>query len=204
MLTKAQHNVFEFIKKFIQENNFSPTSAEIAEAIGIKSRGVVYRYLKALAENNLIELTPNRHRNIKLAAQSLKDSIVAKLQIPLLGYIAAGQPIEAVEQNEYIEVNDIFSGSHHYALKVKGDSMQEEGILDGDVVICQHASAAYNGQIVVALVDNQEATLKRLRYDEGKRHVSLIPANQAYETMIYEADRVKIQGIYVGLLRVAA
>ena len=120
--------------------------------------------------------------------------------LPLLGRIAAGQPIEAISDQRSVDIANIFLRENHYALQVKGDSMIEEGIFDGDVVVCKHANVADDGQIVVALVDDREATLKRLRRNQD-RSVTLFPANPHLQPMTYPADRVQVQGIYVGLLR---
>lgn len=191
MLTLAQRKTEEFIRKFFKEHNYAPTASEIAEGIGIKSRGVVHRYLKALEDAGRIALTPKRHRNIRLSDTG---------SLPLLGAIAAGQPIEAIPQQESIDVASIFVGANRFALKVKGDSMVDEGILDGDIVICEKRETADNGQIVVALIDREEATLKRLQCNLDKT-VTLHPANSALKPMVYPASRVAIQGIYIGLVR---
>lgn len=196
MLTLSQRKTFDFIKRFIAQNNYAPTAAEIAKGIGIKSRGVVHRYLKVLQEAGLIKLIPKRHRNIQLA-----DSANEVWHgLPLIGEIAAGQPIEAITQHETIDVMNVFLGENRFALRVKGDSMIEEGIFDGDIIVCERADAADENQIVVALIDQQEATLKRLQRNQNDT-VTLLPANQKMQPMTYLAERVQIQGIYIGLLR---
>ena len=194
MLTLSQRKTYEFVKKYVQGNDYAPTVAEIATGIGIKSRGVVHRYLKALEEKGYIHLLPKRHRNIRLLKHNPLGSI------PLVGAIAAGQPIEAIEQNEAVEVAAIFLGADRYALRVKGDSMINEGIFDGDIVVCERRETADDGQIVVALIDHEEATLKRL-YHNADDTITLLPANPAHQPMVYPAKRVMIQGIYIGLLR---
>ncbi len=194
MLTLSQRKTYEFVKAFVQKRDYAPTVAEIAKGIGIQSRGVVHRYLKALVDKGYIRLQPNRHRNIQLLEH---DPAVS---IPLVGSIAAGQPIEAIEQQETVDVAHVFLGPKRYALRVKGDSMVEEGIFDGDIVICERRDHAKDGDIVVALIDHERATLKRL-YHKTNDTVSLVPANPAHRPMIYPADRVEIQGIYIGLVR---
>lgn len=194
MLTLSQRKTYEFIQRFIIMHDYSPTAAEIAQGIGIKSRGVVHRYLKALEASGLISLLPKRHRNIQLLEAPLSQSL------PLVGTIAAGQPIEAISENESIDVFNVFLGFNRYALRVKGDSMIDEGIFDGDVIVCERAQAAQNGQIVVALLDHEQATLKRL-FHNPDRTITLQPANPAHKPMIYSAHRVEVQGIFVGLLR---
>ena len=199
MLTLAQQKTEAFIRQFIKKNGYSPTASEIAGGIGIKSRGVVHRYLKALAEAGRITLMPKRHRNIRLldSANSVLDSLGV---LPLLGTIAAGRPIVAVLQKDHLDLARVFSGMNRYALQVEGDSMIDEGIFDGDLVICEKADMAENGQIVVALVDQEEATLKRLqRNNDGT--VTLCPANSTLQPMVYDAERITIQGIYLGLVR---
>lgn len=196
MLTLSQRKTFDFIQRYIMQHDYAPTVAEIAKGIGIKSRGVVHRYLRALETAGVISLTPKRHRNIRLSSAHNPGSQT----IPLVGVIAAGQPIEAIQQNETIDVVNIFLGANRYALRVKGTSMIDEGIFDGDIVICEKNNAADDGQIVVALVDQQEATLKRLQRNADNT-VTLRPANSNLQPMTYPAHRVAIQGIYIGLLR---
>ena len=200
MLTLAQQKTEAFIRAFFKKHNYAPTASEIAEGIGIKSRGVVHRYLKALAEAGRIALTPKRHRNIRLLEPCLLEGSNMTTALPLMGSIAAGQPIEAIPQADSIDVAAIFTGPNRYALKVKGDSMIDEGIFDGDVVICQKSDTAENGQIVVALIDREEATLKRLERNRDKT-ITLHPANPTLKPMVYCAERVIIQGIYIGLIR---
>ncbi len=198
MLTQTEHKTYQFIKQFMEKYEHAPTSAEIAAGIGIQSRGVVHRYLKSLAHAGYIKLLPNRHRNIILnSLQQLQDSI------PLLGYIAAGRPIEAIPQTESISFKELFASPEQFALQVKGDSMINEGIVDGDLVICRPSETARNGEIVVALIDTQEATLKRFHFDNKNNLVNLIPANSHYQAQNYAPDRVQIQGIYMGLIRKA-
>jgi repressor LexA len=199
MLTLAHKKTEKFIRQFVEAHGYSPTASEIAAGIGIKSRGVVHRYLKALASAGRIALTPKRHRNIRLLdpVTSLLDSLSA---LPLVGTIAAGRPIEAVPQQEHLDIAKVFAGMNRYALQVKGDSMIDEGIFDGDIVICEKADTADNGQIVVALIDHEAATLKRLQRNKDAT-ITLLPANSALEPMVYDAERITVQGIYVGLVR---
>lgn len=198
MLTLAQQRALKFIRQFIAEHGYAPTVMEVATGIGIKSKGVAHRYILALEEAGKICLAHGRHRNIELAEDETQGGSSA--QIPFLGKIAAGKPIEAIADNEMLDVQALFTGHNRYALRVQGDSMIEEGIFDGDVVICEHCEAANDGDIVVALVDEGEATLKRLKNNRNGT-VSLIPANPSLSTMIFEAERVRIQGRFVGLLR---
>lgn len=198
MLTQQQSKTLEFIKGFISDKGYAPTTGEIAEGLNIVSRGVVYRYLTALENFKYIELVPNRRRNIRLVIPGES----ARFEIPLHGKIAAGQAIEAVSMMDTLDVAGAFSGPKNYALLVKGDSMIEEGIHDGDYVICEQSNAAKNGDIVVALIDGEFATLKRIRYyPQEPRRVTLIPANATLQPVDYDVTRVYIQGIFRGLLR---
>ena len=198
MITPKSKEVFEFIKKFIEKKQQAPTMAEIAVGIGIKSRGVVHRYVQSLVSAGLLKLVPGKRRNIELLpAQS------SLTEISLLGSIAAGRPIEAISTPETIDVACLLLGANRYALKVKGDSMIEEGILDGDLVICEHVKTVENGEIVVALLENESVTLKRF-YNNKDGTVTLKPANSSLQAMNYPADRISIQGVMVGLLRLAS
>ncbi len=196
MLTLSQQKTYDYIKQYIAERGYSPTTAEIASGIDISSRGVVYRYLKSLVEANKISLTPNRHRNIEL----ISDDSVSDYEIPLKGTIAAGEPIDAIEQQDTLSLKQYFNGDSNYALVVRGDSMIEEGIVENDIVICRRSSTADNGDIVVALIDNQEATLKRWHRVEGG-NIKLIPANKNLTAKTYPEERITVQGIFIGLLR---
>ena len=197
MITPKQMEVYEFIKDFIFKQHYAPTMAEIAEAIGIKSRGVVHRHVQNLAEQGLLQIIPGKRRNIELT-----ETQPSETNIPLLGKIAAGRPIEAVSTPETVDIAYALLGSNRYALKVQGESMIDEGILDGDLVICEYAETASNGEIVVALVENETATLKRF-YNNNDGSVTLMPANSNLQPMKYPANSIVIQGIMVGLLRLS-
>ena len=196
MLTRSQQKTYEFIQHFIFENGFSPTSSEIAKGIGIKSKGVAHRYVKALCDAGLISVIPNRHRNIQLS----EASNAGDMTLPIIGRIAAGQPIEAIQSNETLNVAHTLIGANRYVLQVEGDSMIGDNICNGDYVICEHRKTASDGEIVVALIDNQEATLKRLQRNTDDT-ITLLPSNPKLSPMVYGADRVHVQGIYIGLLR---
>ena len=179
---------------------YAPTAAEIAKGIGIRSRGVVYRNLKGLESAGFITLMPKRHRNIRLTGKPLSQ---LRAGLPLIGKIAAGAPIEAIHDQETVDVVNLCLGPNRFALKVKGDSMIDEGIHNGDIVICESCDNISNGDIVVALIDNESATLKQLQYN-GNDTVSLLPANPNHQVQTYPVQRVEVQGKYVGLLRLAA
>lgn len=197
MVTPTQHKIYQFIKDYMQRNGISPSLQEIANGIGIKSRSLISRYVHILNKKGHLTFSEdNGYRRIRIPESD--DNTF----LPLVGKIAAGSPIEAISQEGKIVFSDLLGGSNRYALQVKGDSMVDEGILDGDIVICEKAESAREGDIVVALIDNQEATLKRIQFmQEGK--IALIPANVTHKPMIYPGKRVNIQGIFIGLLRLS-
>ena len=175
MLTSSEKKTLKFIQKYCIEKGYSPTLTEIAKGIGIKSKGVVHRYIKTLESLNLISISSHRKRGIVLNLEAYENQSVAPI-IPLLGRIAAGQPIEAIEGREEINLADFIMNPDRFALQVSGDSMIEAGILDGDTVIIKHQNTAENGDIIVALIDGLEATLKRLKkLPDGM--ILLIPEN---------------------------
>ena len=199
MLTSSEKKTLKFVQKYCIEKGYSPTLTEIAKGIGIKSKGVVHRYIKTLESLNLISISSHRKRGIVLNLEAYENQSVAPI-IPLLGRIAAGQPIEAIEGREEINLADFIMNPDRFALQVSGDSMIEAGILDGDTVIIKHQNTAENGDIIVALIDGLEATLKRLKkLPDGM--ILLIPENKLMEGIIYEAKRIQIQGVVVGQLR---
>ena len=199
MLTSSEKKTLKFIQKYCIEKGYSPTLTEIAKGIGIKSKGVVHRYIKTLESLNLISISSHRKRGIGLNLEAYENQSVAPI-IPLLGRIAAGQPIEAIEGREEINLADFIMNPDRFALQVSGDSMIEARILDGDTVIIKHQNTAENGDIIVALIDGLEATLKRLKkLPDGM--ILLIPENKLMEGLIYEAKRIQIQGVVVGQLR---
>ncbi len=211
MLTKSQKKTYDFIKNYINNKELSPTLQEISSGIEIKSRGTVSRYVQSLIDLGLLskQKKKNTSRNLVLVnnISHLSNSFssnVTKLQvpsIPLLGTIAAGQPIEAIPPADYCNINDIIHGDNLYMLRVKGDSMIEEGIYDGDYVVCQPSNHARDGDIVVALIDESEATLKRFYYNNNSQKVLLCPANSNMTPFEYDQHRVKIQGILKCQLR---
>lgn len=196
MLTPKLKATLEYIQNYIAQKEYAPTLAEIAKGIGIRSRGVVHRYLQRLCDAQLIDIVPGKRRNILLKQPLL-------MQVPVLGRIAAGCPIEAIHNQETLDIAYTLLGKDRYALKVEGESMIDEGIMDGDLVICQHSESAQDGDIVVALIDSEHVTLKRFYLNRQTGVVTLRPANSKMKDLTYPASRVKIQGIMVGLLRLA-
>jgi len=230
MLTKKQLDLLAFIHKRVQRDGVPPSFDEMKEALDLRSKSGIHRLITALEERGFIRRLAHRARAIEVvklpdsmgglpgsgftprvidgdrpdmpppaAAQSVSN---ASFEIPMMGRIAAGVPIEAISTMTHSVAvpGSMVSGSgEHYALEVKGDSMIDAGINDGDVVVIRETSVAENGDIVVALVEDHEATLKTF-----KRHgtsIALEAANPAYETRVFPADKVKVQGRLVGLIR---
>lgn len=196
-LTAKLAQTYQFIKRYYVQQGYAPTCKEIAQGIGIRSRGVVHRYLKALQAQGYLELLPKQKRNIQLKADK---HLGLHCELPIIGQIAAGQPIEAIQDQQTLNLTDCLMGHNRFILRAKGDSMIGDGIYDGDYIICESRQQAENGEIVVALIDSNETTLKRFRQND-ERTIALIPSNPALPSMLFAAERVTIQGIYIGLLR---
>jgi repressor LexA len=198
-LTEKQRKIHDFICRFTSARGYSPTIADIQKQFKLKSPATVHHLLSELVAKKYIRRTPNAARGLEI----LKESEVSSLfEIPLLGIISAGRPIEAVLTNDTIEVPRALKRSPKtFALKVSGDSMIGEGLLDGDFIAVEPAQTASNKQIVVALINGSEATLKR--YIRKGNTVYLEPANPKYKTIVIKApDTVQIQGIFTGSLRI--
>lgn len=211
MLTRKQNELLHFINDRLNETGVSPSFEEMKEALALKSKSGVHRLIGALEERQFLKRLPNRARALEVmrlpdamqpGARAAKLPVPANdvIEIPLAGRIAAGQPIEAIEDRAMLQVPAMLLGQgDHYALEVSGDSMVEAGIFDGDYALIRRCEDARDGDIVVALIDEQEATLKYLHRDGGK--VRLDPANRAYEPQVYPSRRVRVQGKLAGLLR---
>ena len=203
MLTKQQDKLFNFLKNYFSKKNIMPNFDEMKDALDLKSKSGIHRLLNGLEERGYIKKMVNRARAIEIIKPNITrnkshDEIVS---LPLLGQIAAGAPIEAIsDDTNYIDFpKSLIGNGEFFVLNVKGDSMIEAGILDGDKAIIKKSQTAENGDIIVALIDNQEVTLKRLLKRSGQ--VALQPENKAYETRIYGHNRVKIQGILSNIYR---
>jgi len=199
MLSRREQDTYDFICQYIAEHQQGPLLDEIASGLGIKSKGVIHRYVQALAKADMIELVNGRHRGIQLPGQEQTRDENAPI-LPLLGRIAAGQPIEAIPEQDELNLADFFMGPGRFVLKVQGESMIEAGILPDDMVVIESCITARNGEIVVALVDQQEATLKRFRNNQDGT-VTLIPENSSMQPMTFKAHQVHIQGVLVGQMR---
>ena len=207
MLTFQQEKLLKFIIDYQKQNNVTPSFDEMKDGLDLKSKSGIHRIVSALEERGYIKKLNNRARAIEIIKNvnlintengKNKNSIIS---IPILGKIAAGLPIEAISDNtNYIELPEtLLKKGEYFILNVEGDSMIEAGIFDGDQVVIRKANDANNGEIVVALIDNNEATLKRI-FKRGQQ-VALQPENSNYKTVIYGPDRIQIQGVLKHLIR---
>ncbi len=218
MLTKKQESMLNLLINHFQHHDVAPSFEELCDVMGLKSKSGIHRLLLGLEERGYIRRLPNkaraidvlkypdgsaRHHNQNAALQPSPETAenTTDVTIPLLGKIAAGTPITAISDptGSLAMPQNMVGGGTYYALEVEGDSMIDAGILDGDTVIIKQQDTAENGDVVVALIDEEEATLKRLRRRGGS--IALEAANPAYETRIFGPDRVRIQGKLAGLLR---
>lgn len=225
MLTAKQHELLLFIQRRLEETGISPSFEEMKEALDLKSKSGVHRLISALEERGFIHRLPNRARALEVlrqpenmasarparAANDAVGRVTARssarpepandiIEVPLHGRIAAGMPIEALEDSRMLPVPAALLGpGEHYALEVSGDSMIDAGIFDGDYALVRRTDTARDGEIVVALVRGEEATLKFLRREDGR--IRLDPANSSYPAQFYETGEVQVQGRLAGLLR---
>ncbi|MEE9375684.1 MAG: transcriptional repressor LexA [Rhizobiaceae bacterium] len=228
MLTRKQHELLMFIQTRLNVDGVPPSFDEMKDALNLKSKSGIHRLITALEERGFIRRLPNRARALEViklpeasaatsassgTASAVKPSVSTPnftpanddmpeiTSVPVMGRIAAGTPISAIQENTHsIAVSpDMLGRGEHFALEVNGDSMIEAGILDGDTVIIQKSNTCETGDIVVALVDDEEATLKTFRRLDGM--IALEPANPEYETKTYGPDRVDVQGKLIGLVR---
>ena len=202
-ITRRQRQVYDYISDFVQRNGYSPSFEEIGEGMGLSSLATVHKHISNLEKKGLLTRDYNRSRSIDLLPPKgrLKQAMAVNttMVLPLLGRIAAGQPIEAVQNPETISLADFVRSKEVFVLEVRCDSMQDEHIMDGDYVLVEKIKTAHNGDIVVALVDTTDATLKRF-YREGD-NIRLQPSNAAMRPIIVPAASVEIQGRVIGVLR---
>ena len=190
-LTRKQRELLDCVSKLLEERGHYPTLKEIAECMGIKSVSTVHEHIKKLNEKGIDVFS----------ASARCEPETKTVSIPLFGYVTAGEPVTVYQFEENVEVpaSIVTTPMKTYALKVRGDSMIDEHICDGDIVIVEKRETAYNGDIVIALIDGHETTVKKFR--KRGRKVDLIPANREMETMVFDEDRVKIQGVVIGVVR---
>ncbi len=225
MLTGKQRELLDFLARYLAENQHSPSFDEMREAVGLASKSGIHRLVTALEERGYIRRLANRARAIEVIRTDSRPGAAplqreqetsagtgnviaaefgrnaAATELPLLGRIAAGTPIEALsDPSSFMSVPaDMLGSGEHFALEIVGDSMIEAGIHDGDTVIIRRTDQALSGDIVVALIEEQEATLKTFREQNGQ--IALEPANPSYETRYFESDKVRVQGKLMGLIR---
>jgi repressor LexA len=200
-LTLRQRDILDFIQTFRREQGISPTHREICEHFGFSSYGTVYKHLRLLREKGLLRREPHQRRGVSLAGEAATERGDRGRGLPFLGLIAAGQPIETLPGHESLPVPEHLLGGapeDHYVLRVAGQSMVDEGIFDGDLVVVRRCEQAQAGDMVVALVDG-EATLKRFFPELGR--IRLQPANPSMAPLLVEPERVRVQGQVVGLMR---
>ena len=200
-ITKRQRQVYDFLHDFIQRNGYSPSFEEIGDGLGLSSLATVHKHVSNLEKKGLLKRDYNRSRSIDVLPVRgiFKRQPPKELALPLMGRIAAGQPIEAVENPETISLGDITRSKDVFVLQVKGESMKDEHIVDGDYVLVEKTNNARDGEIVVALVDGTDTTLKRI-FREGA-NTRLQPSNAAMKPIIVPAKSVALQGRVIGVLR---
>jgi repressor LexA len=196
-LTKRQREILDYLNEFIQDHGYAPSLEEIGRRFGLSSLATVHKHLTNLQEKGFIKRSWNRSRSVELVPTRTGGRA---LELPLLGYVAAGAPIEAIAGSETIAVPEDLAGKRDtYVLRVKGDSMIDEQIRDGDFVIVEDRKTAENGEMVIALIGGSDVTLKKF-YRESNR-IRLQPANPAMQPLILEPGQVQVQGVVVGVMR---
>jgi repressor LexA len=196
-LTKRQREILDYLNDFIQQHGYAPSLEEIGRRFNLSSLATVHKHLTNLEEKGFIKRAWNRSRSVELVSTRMG---VRAVELPLLGYVAAGAPIEAVASNETIAVPENLAGKRDsYVLRVKGNSMIDEQIRDGDFVIVEDRRTAENGEMVIALLDGADVTLKKLYREQGR--IRLQPANPTMEPLMFMPDQVQVQGVVVGVMR---
>ena len=196
-LTKRQREILDYLNEFIQRHGYAPSLEEIGRRFGLSSLATVHKHLTNLQEKGFIKRAWNRSRSVELVPARVGGRAI---ELPMLGFVAAGAPIEAVPGSETIAVPESMAGKRDsYVLRVRGDSMIDEQIRDGDFVIVEDRKSADNGEMVIALVGGQDVTLKKFYRDNGK--IRLQPANPSMQPMLFEPDNVQVQGVVIGVMR---
>ena len=203
-LTRRQKQVLDFLVGFINRKGYSPSFEEIGAGLEVSSLATVHKHLQTLEKKGFIRRGYNQSRSIEVTQlpKQVREEILDRhvVELPLTGRIAAGRPLEAVEDRETISLSDFTRGHNNFVLKVKGESMQDDHILDGDYIVVEQTQVANPGEIVVALVGEEEATVKRF-YREAGGKIRLQPANSSMAPIVVSGADVKIQGRVVGVLR---
>jgi repressor LexA len=203
-LTKRQKEVLDYLVGFLNKNGYSPSFEEIANSLKLTSLATVHKHLSTLEKKGFIRRGYNQSRSIEVMQlpKPIREQVLERhvVELPLAGRIAAGRPLEAVEEHETISLADFARGQNTYVLQVQGESMRDDHILDGDFIVVEQTQVANPGEIVVALVGEDQATVKRFYREPGGK-IRLQPANSQMAPIIVQATDVKIQGRVVGVLR---
>jgi len=196
-LTKRQREILDYLSDFIQQHGYAPSLEEIGKRFGLSSLATVHKHLTNLQDKGFIRRAWNRSRSVEVVPSRVGGR---SLDVPLLGFVAAGKPIEAITTSETISVPEDFVGKHDtYVLRVRGDSMIDEQIRDGDFVIVEDRKTAENGEMVVALLESSDVTLKKFYRENGQ--IRLQPANPAMKPLFVAPDHVTVQGVVIGVMR---
>lgn len=196
-LTKRQREILNYLNEFIEDRGYAPSLDEIGRRFGLSSLATVHKHLTNLQEKGFIRRAWNRSRSVELVPTPFGGRAI---DLPLLGYVAAGTPIEAVVTNETVTVpEDLVGQRDTYALRVRGSSMIDEHIRDGDLVVVEDRKTVRDGEMVIALLDGSDVTLKKFYRENG--HIRLQPANDAIAPIVVESDAVQVQGVVVGVIR---
>jgi repressor LexA len=197
-LTKRQREILDFLNEFIQQHGYAPSLEEIGRRFGLSSLATVHKHLSNLQEKGFIKRAWNRSRSVEMVPTRTGGRAI---ELPMLGYVAAGSPIEAVASNETIAVPENLVGKRDtYVLRVRGDSMIDEQIKDGDFVVVEDRKVAENGEMVIALLRGTDVTLKKLYRDPGGK-IRLQPANASMQPLFVDPDQLQVQGVVVGVMR---
>ena len=196
-LTKRQREILNYLNEFIEDRGYAPSLDEIGRRFGLSSLATVHKHLTNLQEKGFIRRAWNRSRSVELVPTPFGGRAI---DLPLLGYVAAGTPIEAVVTNETVTVpEDLVGQRDTYALRVRGSSMIDEHIRDGDLLVVEDRKTVRDGEMVIALLDGSDVTLKKFYRENG--HIRLQPANDAIAPIVVESDAVQVQGVVVGVIR---
>ena len=204
MLTKKQKELYDYLKNYISSNQISPSFEEMKSAVNLKSKSGIHRLITSLEERGFIKRLKHKARAMEIINKDIKENSAStdSINIPLIGAIAAGEAIEAIENhNEFVSIPSSMTSPNakYFGLKVKGLSMIDEGIFDGDIAVIRKTNNIENGKIAAVLTQDNEVTLKTIKFDKDK--VTLIPANQSYQSKEYKVGEVQVQGTLSGIIR---
>ena len=204
MLTKKQKELFDYLKEYMSNNQISPSFEEMKEAVNLKSKSGIHRLISSLEERGFIKRLKHKARAMEIVNKNstLEENSTNSIEIPLIGSIAAGEAIEAIENpNELISIPASMTSpnSKYFGLKVKGLSMIDKGIFDGDIAVIRKTNNVENGKIAAVITEDNEVTLKTIKFSKDK--ITLIPANQSYQSKEYNIGEIQVQGTLSGIIR---